>query len=110
MAKDNGFSARVVFIAPPSLEALETRMRNNEGWEEEQVQRKLQAAQEEIEQSGSGDLYDKVITNDDLETAYKELEEFIFELPTANGVHKEEAADEDAAMQDDSNGDNANPT
>ncbi|GAW21769.1 hypothetical protein ANO14919_112940 [Xylariales sp. No.14919] len=109
MAKDNGFSARVVFIAPLSLEVLEARMRKNEGLSEEEFQRKLKAVQEEIDRSGSDDLYDKVITNDDLEIAYKELEEFIYESPKANGVHQE-AVEEDATMKDDAKGDDANPT
>ncbi|TGJ85312.1 hypothetical protein E0Z10_g3434 [Xylaria hypoxylon] len=110
MARDSGFSARIVCIAPLSLEALETRMRKNKGLEEEEIQRKLKAAQGEIDQHGSGDLDDKVITNDDLETAYKELEEFIYESPKANGVHKEEGVDGDATMKDDTNGDDLNPT
>ncbi|KAI0460479.1 THO complex subunit 1 transcription elongation factor-domain-containing protein [Xylaria acuta] len=108
MAKDNGFSARVIFIAPPSLEALEARMTIDESLSEEDVQFKLKAAQEEIDQSGSSDLYDKVITNDDLEIAYKELEGFIYETPKANGIHTEEATDEeDTAMKDETNGDDA---
>ncbi|KAI0866874.1 THO complex subunit 1 transcription elongation factor-domain-containing protein [Xylaria cubensis] len=109
MAKDNGFSARAVFISPPSLEALETRIRKDEGLSEEEVQRKLKAAQEEIDQSGSSDLYDKVIINDDVEGAYKELEEFIYESSSkTNGIHKEEAADEgDTAMKDEIKGDDA---
>ncbi|KAI0476690.1 THO complex subunit 1 transcription elongation factor-domain-containing protein [Xylaria cf. heliscus] len=107
MAKDNGFSARVVFIASPSLEALEARIRKDEGLSEEEIQGKLKAAQEEIDQSGSSDLYDKLITNDDLETAYKELEEFIYETPKANGVHKETAGEEDTAMKEETNGGDA---
>ncbi|KAI1743670.1 THO complex subunit 1 transcription elongation factor-domain-containing protein [Xylaria scruposa] len=108
MAKDNGFSARIVFISPPSLGALETRIRKDEGLSEEEVQRKLKAAQEEIDQSGSSDLYDKIIVNDDVEAAYKELEEFIYETSNANGIHKEEAADkEDTAMREETNGDDA---
>ncbi|KAJ2994393.1 hypothetical protein NUW58_g1567 [Xylaria curta] len=108
-AKDNGFAARVVFIAPPSLEVLETRMRKEEGLSEEEIQRRLKTAQEEIDQSGSSDLYDKVITNDDLETAYKALEEFIYETPKANGIHKD-ATDDNAVMKGETNGEEANPS
>ncbi|KAI1180417.1 THO complex subunit 1 transcription elongation factor-domain-containing protein [Nemania sp. FL0916] len=104
MAKDNGFSARVVFIAPPKIEALEARIRTNRNLSEEEIQRELQAAQDEIKKSVSGDLYDKAIINDDLETAYRELEDFIYETTSANGVH-DEAADEDIAMEDETNGD-----
>jgi THO complex subunit 1 len=105
MAKDNGFSARVIFIAPPSIEALEARMRKDEGVSEEEIQRKLKDAEEEIAQyNKSGALYDKVIMNDDLEKAYGELEQFIYEIPIANGVHKEEIADQDVTMEDEANG------
>ncbi|KAI1194087.1 THO complex subunit 1 transcription elongation factor-domain-containing protein [Nemania serpens] len=100
MAKDNGFSARAIFIAPPTLEALEARIRKNEGLSEDEIQSKLEAAQEDIDQSSSGDFYDRVIINDDLETAYKALEEYIYEMPKANGIHKDEVADEDIAMND----------
>lgn len=114
MAKDNGFSARVVFIAPPSIEALENRMKEDKSLSEEDIKRGLQAAQGEIDQATSNDnkLYDTVITNDDLEAAYKALEEFIYETPKTNGVHRgegeeEAAADEDIAMKDESNGEDA---
>lgn len=105
MAQDNGFSARLIFITPPSLEVLEARIRKDEGLSEEEIQRKLKASQEEIDQSASGDFYDLVITNDDLESSYKVLEEFIYETPKANGVHKEGVADEDITMKDETNGD-----
>ncbi|KAK5629586.1 hypothetical protein RRF57_005301 [Xylaria bambusicola] len=110
MAKDNGFSARIAFISPPSLEVLEARLRKIEGLSEEEVQQKLKASQEEIEQSGSSDLYDRVIINDDLETAYKALEDFIYESANANGVHEETSTDEDTAMKDETNDDDANPS
>ncbi|KAI0526468.1 THO complex subunit 1 transcription elongation factor-domain-containing protein [Xylaria bambusicola] len=106
IAKDNGFSARIVFISPPSPEVLEARLRKIEGLSEEEVQQKLKASQEEIEQSGSSSLYDRVIINDDLETAYKALEEFIYEFP--NGVHEATSTDEDTAMKDETNDDDAN--
>jgi THO complex subunit 1 len=105
MAQDNGFSARLIFIAPPSLEVLEARIRKDETLSEEEIQRKLKAGQEEIDQSGSGDFYDIIITNDDLEASYKTLEEFIYEAPKANGIHKEEVADEDITMKDETTGD-----
>ncbi|KAI1366967.1 THO complex subunit 1 transcription elongation factor-domain-containing protein [Xylaria arbuscula] len=105
LAKENGFSARVVFIAPPSAEVLEARLRNIEGLSEEEIQETLKAAREETDQSNSGDLYDKVITNDDLETAYRALEEFIYESPPTNGVHEGAVTEEDTAMKDETNGD-----
>lgn len=80
-------------------------MKKIEGLSAEAIQRELKAAQEDIDQSSSGDFYDKVIINDDLETAYKALEELIYEMPTANGVHKDEVVDEDITMKDGANGD-----
>ncbi|KAI0190301.1 THO complex subunit 1 transcription elongation factor-domain-containing protein [Astrocystis sublimbata] len=101
MAKDNGFSGRVVFIVPPSLEDVESRLREDKSLTEGEVQRRLKASQAEIDQAGSSDLYEKVITNDDLESAYKELENFIYTTTKVNGIHKEE---EDTAMKDEPNG------
>ncbi|CAJ2507071.1 Uu.00g082570.m01.CDS01 [Anthostomella pinea] len=111
MAKENGFSARVIFIAPPSLDELQARLKKAEGLTEEGLQSSLKAAEADIEQSKSGDLYDTVITNDDLEEAYKALEAFIYETPqgandiNGNGVSSEE----DVAMKDEANGE-GNPS
>ncbi|KAI1306314.1 THO complex subunit 1 transcription elongation factor-domain-containing protein [Xylaria venustula] len=105
LAKDNGFSARVVFIAPPSIETLETRVRKDGNLPEDEIQNTLATALEQIDESGSSDLYDKVIVNDDLDTAYKALEEFIYGTPEANGVH---VAGEDTTMENGTNGDEAN--
>ncbi|KAI0400393.1 THO complex subunit 1 transcription elongation factor-domain-containing protein [Xylaria palmicola] len=105
MAKDNGFSARVVFISPPSLEVLETRMRKDGSLSEDELQRRLKTAQEELDESDSSELYDKVIVNDDLETTYKALEEFIYEIPKANGVSEE--IDDDATMKDEPHAEDA---
>jgi guanylate kinase len=91
---------RVVFIAPPSAEELEARLRKDGALTEEEIQHRLKATQEEIDQSSSGDLCDKVITNDDLETAYKALEEFIYENPEAHSVYEDDASDGDTAMKD----------
>ncbi|KAI2637336.1 THO complex subunit 1 transcription elongation factor-domain-containing protein [Xylaria nigripes] len=98
MAKDNGFSAKVVFIAPPNLEVLAGRIRKDESLPEEEIQRKLKTAQEEIDQAGSSDLYDTLIINDDLETAYQALEAFLYEMSESDGVHVDGAADEDTTM------------
>ncbi|KAI0976209.1 THO complex subunit 1 transcription elongation factor-domain-containing protein [Xylaria arbuscula] len=105
-AKDNGFSAKVVFIAPPSIEVLEARVRKDGNLPEQEIQNRLATALDEITESESHELYDKVIVNDDLETAYKALEEFIYGTPPdANGVH---VAGEDSAMENGTNGDETN--
>ncbi|OTB06803.1 hypothetical protein M426DRAFT_318516 [Hypoxylon sp. CI-4A] len=104
-AKDNGYSARVIFISPPSIEELEARLKKDEVAEED-LQNALKAAQEEIEQSKSDGAYDAVITNGDLEEAYKALETFIYgAAKETNGVNgNDPAPTDDVAMTDVANG------
>ncbi|KAI2630831.1 THO complex subunit 1 transcription elongation factor-domain-containing protein [Hypoxylon sp. NC1633] len=117
MAKDNGYSARIIFISPPSLEELEVRLKKA-GTADEQVQDALKAAQEDLEHSKLGELFDTVITNDDLEEAYKALETFIYggAAGETNGVNGDSNGDgdgdatataDDVAMEDAPNGDGA---
>ncbi|KAH9906171.1 THO complex subunit 1 transcription elongation factor-domain-containing protein [Xylariomycetidae sp. FL2044] len=105
MAKDNGYSARVIFICPPSIEELEVRLKSVEGLAEAGLQSLLQAARDETEQAKSGGLYDKVITNGDLEEAYKELEGFIYgeAVEQTNGINGKSS--DDVRMEDAENGD-----
>ncbi|KAI1816071.1 THO complex subunit 1 transcription elongation factor-domain-containing protein [Poronia punctata] len=100
MAKEYGFSARIVFISPPNLEELEARLRKKKpGLSEDDIQRELKDAHKDIEASSSSDLYEKVITSDDLETAYKTLEEFIYQTAETNGVVEAAANGEDTEMK-----------
>ncbi|KAI1645373.1 THO complex subunit 1 transcription elongation factor-domain-containing protein [Daldinia loculata] len=115
MAKDNGYSARIIFITPPSIEELETRLKNS-GIAEEDLESILKTAQEDIEHSKSGEIYDAIITNDNLDEAYKALEEFIYGTPgeaeaeaeaeaeDVNGNANGAAAVDDVAMEDAVNG------
>lgn len=59
-----------VFILPPSLEALETRLAKRPGSTPEIVERRMRDAQSEIRHWRR---YDYVIVNDDLEEAYQRL-------------------------------------
>ncbi len=59
-----------VFIAPPSLESLEKRLRNRGTDSEELIRRKLQDALREVAKIPG---YDYLIINDDLNTAVKQL-------------------------------------
>ncbi|KAI1376765.1 THO complex subunit 1 transcription elongation factor-domain-containing protein [Hypoxylon crocopeplum] len=108
MARDNGYSARIVFISPPSLEDLEARLKQAD-MPEGQMREALKAAQEDLELSKSEGTYDTIITNDDLEESYKALEAFIYgEAEEANGVNGDAApAGDDVAMKDVPNGDAA---
>ena len=74
--KDSNINARYVFIKPPSFEALEARLRSRGIENEENIQKRLAQAKIELEYAGTG-VYDKIVTNDNLERAYQELDEFV---------------------------------
>ncbi|KAJ2557488.1 guanylate kinase [Coemansia sp. RSA 1933] len=76
--KATDLGARFVFVAPPSDEELERRLRSRGTDDEPSILKRLQAAKAELEygnQEGSCDI--KVI-NDDLDAAYSKLVGFIF--------------------------------
>ena len=58
--------AVMIFIAPPSLEVLEKRLRGRGTDTEEAIAGRLRRARQEY---GEADFYDYLIVNDDLETA-----------------------------------------
>lgn len=75
--KKSSIDARYIFVAPPSAEELETRLRGRGTEKEESIQKRLKQAKLELEFADTG-AHDKVIVNDDLEKAYKELEDFVY--------------------------------
>ncbi|KAJ4300076.1 guanylate kinase [Collariella sp. IMI 366227] len=81
--KASGFPARYVFIAPPSEEELERRLRSRGTEKEDSIQERLKQAKVELDYSKIEGVHDRIIVNEDLEKAYKELEEFVF-APTAS--------------------------
>ncbi|KAH6634963.1 P-loop containing nucleoside triphosphate hydrolase protein [Chaetomium sp. MPI-SDFR-AT-0129] len=72
------FPARYVFIAPPSEAELEKRLRGRGTEQEASIQKRLKQAKVELEYAKVEGVHDRVIVNDDLDKAYKELEEFVF--------------------------------
>lgn len=70
--------ARYVFIAPPSETVLEQRLRGRGTEKEESILKRLQQAKRELDYAKTPGVHEKTIVNDDLETAYKELEDFIY--------------------------------
>ncbi|KAG4434647.1 hypothetical protein IFR05_009883 [Cadophora sp. M221] len=80
--KTSHLSARYIFIAPPSTEILESRLRNRGTEKEESIQKRLAQAKNELEYSQVEGVHDLIIVNDDLEEAYKKLEEFVFKGET----------------------------
>ena len=63
-----------VFIAPPSEEALRTRLVGRGSDDPAQIERRLAVAHEELAASKD---FDHVVVNDDLETAAAELERLV---------------------------------
>ncbi|TQN74619.1 Guanylate kinase, partial [Colletotrichum shisoi] len=72
--KQSNFPARYVFIAPPSEDELEKRLRGRGTEKEESIQKRLAQAKLELEFSKTPGVHDLVIVNDDLEKAYTTLE------------------------------------
>lgn len=66
--------ARLVFIAPPSLEELERRLRGRATDAEDVIARRLANARGEMDAAAR---YDDVIVNDDLDSAVRALVEVI---------------------------------
>lgn len=62
--------ATLIFIAPPSLEELEKRLRNRGDTSEEQIVKRLGRSQWEMEQ---GKKYDHYVVNDQVETCAEEI-------------------------------------
>ncbi|KAJ4138487.1 hypothetical protein NW768_002322 [Fusarium equiseti] len=69
-------SVKYVFIQPPSLEALEVRLRGRETEDEESIKARLAQAALEIDYATRSGIYDLTIINDNLDTAYQILERF----------------------------------
>ena len=64
--------AVLVFIAPPSEEALRTRLVGRGSDSPEQIERRLQTAWSEL-RARDADEFDHVVVNDDLDAAVEEL-------------------------------------
>ena len=63
------------FIAPPSLEELERRLRRRGDTSDEDIEDRLEIARSEIAEAS--ELFDHIIVNDNLEQAISELEALI---------------------------------
>ncbi|EOD47931.1 Guanylate kinase [Neofusicoccum parvum] len=68
---------KFLFLAPPSVEVLEKRLRGRGTDTEEAIQKRLQQARVEMEFAESGAIHEKVVVNDDLDKAYKEVKDFV---------------------------------
>ncbi|KAI4866970.1 guanylate kinase [Hypoxylon rubiginosum] len=76
--KKSGIEARYVFIKPPSFEELERRLRGRGTEDEGSIVKRLEQARVELEFANTPGVHDIIIVNDNIEKAYKELEDFIY--------------------------------
>ncbi|KAF5093351.1 hypothetical protein D0Z03_002458 [Geotrichum reessii] len=75
--KKTDLNARFLFLAPPSIEDLKSRLVGRGTETDESIQKRLAAAEQELAYAKEKDSHDKIIVNDDLEKAYRELKEFV---------------------------------
>jgi len=71
--------AKYVFIAPPSMEILEDRLRKRGTETEETIAVRMNTAKREMEFVKKEGFFDVVIVNDDLDKTYDELKKWIFQ-------------------------------
>lgn len=71
--------AVLIFIAPPSIEELEHRLRGRHTEDEETIQKRLAQVKIELERSQK---YDYIIVNDSIEQAVEEIENIVRENVT----------------------------
>ncbi len=73
--RDKRLPASFIFIAPPGMKELESRLRGRGTEKEETIRKRLQNARLEM---GSGEKYDYFVINDDLQNAAKMVSAIIY--------------------------------
>ena len=77
--KKSSLNARYVFIQPPSMGELESRLRGRGTDSEEDIAHRLAAARAELDYAQQDQAHDCIIVNDDKDRAYGKLEAFCLE-------------------------------
>jgi guanylate kinase len=77
MKKQFGDEAKAIFIAPPSIEVLEERLRGRGTDTEDVIKLRLENAKSELKRK---DDYDFVVVNDKLDQAYQDLRSLVANL------------------------------
>jgi len=90
LVKKSDLKAAYVFIAPPSMEELERRLRGRGTETEDAVLKRLENARTEMAKKDVDGFFDAVIVNDDVDKAYEALKAVI-------AAHVDVAADGGAA-------------
>ena len=71
--KESTLDPYYVFIAPPSMDALEKRLRGRGSESEDDVKKRLANANDELEYGKGDGNFDYVLTNDNVSVAFDEL-------------------------------------
>lgn len=66
-----------MFLSPPSLKILEERLRGRGTDDEDSVKKRLKQADKEMAFAKEEDVHDKIVVNDDLDSAYQEVKEWV---------------------------------
>ena len=70
LVKKTNLNAKFIFVAPPSFEELERRLRGRGTETEDKIQTRLKNAKGEMDYMDKPGFFDLIIVNDDLEKAY----------------------------------------
>ncbi len=83
--KKTDLNARFLFLSPPSLQILEQRLRGRGTDDEDSVKKRLKQADKEMAFAKVDGFHDKVIVNDDLDIAYRQVQEWIMDEGSLDG-------------------------
>lgn len=75
--KRTDLHARFLFLAPPSIEELEKRLRGRGTETDESLQKRLDQARKEMQYAQQEGSHEKIVVNEALEKAYREMEEWV---------------------------------
>ena len=78
--KKTSLNVKFVFLKPPSIDELRKRLEGRGTETSESLQKRLDQARNELEYAETPGAHDKIIVNDDLESAYAELETYILSV------------------------------
>ncbi|KAI1822388.1 guanylate kinase [Xylaria intraflava] len=76
--KKSSIDARFIFVKPPTFEDLEKRLRGRGTETEDSITKRLTQAKNELEYANTPGVHDIIIVNDNLDTTYKELEDYVY--------------------------------
>lgn len=75
--KKSSLNPRICFIQPPDVKTLEERLRGRGTDSEEAIQKRLAQAKNEIEYCKTEGKNDKVVVNDDLDRAFRDMDDWV---------------------------------